>query len=49
MMKTMDSPDAEASPKVLLVVFGTLGHVLFWAFADSEEPKHWQKILLLLA
>jgi len=49
MTKTLDSPDAEAPALVLLLVLGLYGNVLFWAFADSEEPKHWQKIMLILA
>lgn len=49
MMRTMHSSDTEAQPKVLLIVFGMYGNVLFWAFADVEEPKHWQKIMLILA
>jgi hypothetical protein len=49
MMKTMDSPDSEMETKVLLIVMGKLGHVLFWAFAEQEDMKSWQRINLLLA
>jgi hypothetical protein len=49
MMKTMDSPDAETTSKVLLVLVAKLGHVLFGAFAEEEDAKSWHKINLLLA
>jgi len=48
MMKTMDTEDCEASNKVLLIVFDLLGRILFWAFADEEDSKQWQRCLWFL-
>jgi hypothetical protein len=48
MMKTIDDPDCEESSKVLLIVVGKLGHILFWAFAGQDDSKSWQRIALLL-
>jgi hypothetical protein len=48
MMKMIDDPDCEESAKVLLILVGKLGHILFWAFAEQEDSKSWQRINLLL-
>lgn len=49
MTKTIDDPDVEAPALVLLIVLGMYGNVLYWAFADSEDEKHWQRIMMILA
>lgn len=49
MTKTINDPDMEAPALVLLIVLGTYGNILYWAFADSEDDKCWQRIMIILA